>query len=126
MKVKTYLMLITVVCSLAVSGLAQASRTCQEKQQKIQQQLDYAQAHNNQYRILGLQTALTEVQQNCRDGKLQRQHQRKIAEKQAKVVQRQRELKAAEQYGEPKNIAKQQKKLHKAEQQLREVQQGDD
>lgn len=43
-------------------------------------EISYAEKHNNQRRIEGLNKALSEVRANCTDSKLRAEHQKKIAE----------------------------------------------
>jgi len=97
---------------------AQAASLCGEKEQDIQRQITYAEQHNNQHRVNGLKTALSELRANCSDSKLIAEHQQKVVKQKAKVARRQAELKEARQKGDSEKIAKREKKLAEAESDL--------
>ncbi|EKF3857576.1 DUF1090 domain-containing protein [Salmonella enterica] len=65
---------------------------CEYKRQHLERQIDYARAHNNTHRVAGLQEALSRVDEYCTDSWLLKLKENKVAEKQRKVVKRQREL----------------------------------
>lgn len=52
-----------------LSAGSYANSLCQEKEQDIQKEISYAEKHNNQRRIEGLNKALSEVRANCTDSK---------------------------------------------------------
>lgn len=58
-----------------------ANTLCQEKEQEIQKEISYAEKHNNQRRIEGLNKALSEVRANCSDSKLRAEHQKRSLSK---------------------------------------------
>jgi len=104
---------------LMLSTSAQAASLCGEKAQDIQRQITQAEQHNNQHRVNGLKTALSELRANCSDSKLIAEHQQKIAKQRAKVAERQAELNEARQKGDSEKIAKREKKLAEAESDLK-------
>ncbi len=109
---------------LATSAFANAnSETCQQKQDRISQQIEYAQAHNNIAQIRGLQTALDQAKRNCSDASLEKRRQSRITNAQAKVSSRETELKKAQDKGDgPKKIASRQRKLDEAREELKRAQ----
>ena len=95
----------------ALSAGSYATTLCQEKEQDIQREISYAEKHNNQSRINGLNKALSEVRANCTDSKLRANHQKKIAE--------------AKQKGDADKVAKREHKLAEAQQELKELETRD-
>ncbi len=73
-----------------LSAGSYANSLCQEKEQDIQK-ISYAEKHNNQRRIEGLNKALSEVRANCTDSKLRAEHQKRSLSKE-EVAERQRDL----------------------------------
>lgn len=65
------------VTLFALSAGSYANTLCQEKEHDIQREISYAEKHNNQNRINGLNKALSEVRANCSDSKLRTEHQKK-------------------------------------------------
>ena len=55
---------------LSVSAMSQAASPCQEKEQEITREISYAEKHNNQSRVEGLNKALHEVRTTCSDSKI--------------------------------------------------------
>jgi vacuolar-type H+-ATPase subunit I/STV1 len=107
---------------LPYSAVARDLTGCDAKKQKIQTQISYAKAHHNTHHLYGLERALRRVEENCTDESLLKERQQKIREKQQKVNERKFELKDAEQFGDPKKIAKKRKKLEQAQEELADVQ----
>ncbi|MFV9375756.1 DUF1090 domain-containing protein [Citrobacter portucalensis] len=105
----------------ALSAGSYATTLCQEKEQDIQREISYAEKHNNQSRINGLNKALSEVRANCTDSKLRANHQKKIAEQKNEIAERQRDLAEAKQKGDAEKIAKREHKLAEAQQELKEL-----
>lgn len=97
---------------------------CAIKQQKLQQQLHYAEMYGNHYRVAGLQRALQEVRSRCGDGGTMMPREDRIAEKQRKVMKRERDLEKARLDGRPKKIDKKMRKLDEARHELQEAQAG--
>nr|MBA2816415.1 YqjD [Candidatus Pantoea persica] len=80
-----------------------------------------AKQHDNQRRINGLELALTEVRANCSDSKLTAAHQERIKAQQDKVAER--ELEEERQEGDDREkIAKRERKLEDARQELKKLQ----
>lgn len=108
---------------LAVTSLAQAGPLCQQKEQAIQQQIDFARQHDNQRQVNGLERALTETRAHCSDEDVRKSHQEKIQKHQKKVIEREQELQQERnEGGDSKKIAKREKKLADAQRELKEVQ----
>jgi hypothetical protein len=115
-------LLILPLTALAFSTFAQ-SPLCEQKQQDIQRQIDYARQHGNTPRIAGLEKAKAEAGNGCTDEKLKASHAAKIKDQQHQVDERQRELDEARHNGESsKKIAKRQRKLDDAQRELKELQ----
>lgn len=103
---------------LSVSAMSQASSPCKEKEQEIAREISYAEKHNNQSRIDGLNKALHEVRTTCSDSKLRAEHQRKIARQKDEVAERRDDLATAKQKGDADKISKREHKLKEAETEL--------
>ncbi|SNY62404.1 DUF1090 domain-containing protein [Enterobacter sp. CC120223-11] len=113
------LMLITLP---ATAALAQSGLTgCAAKKAEIQQQIDYAKAHNNSYRIAGLEKALAETSANCTDASLRAEREADVRKKEQKVAEREQELNEAKASGRNDKIAKKQEKLEDAKEELAEA-----
>lgn len=116
-------LLILSLTALAFPAFAQSPSLCQQKQQDIQRQIDYARQHGTTSRIAGLERAKAEAANGCTDEKLRSTHQAKIKDQQQQVAERQRELDQAHHDGESsKKIAKKQRKLDDAQHALKELQ----
>ncbi|HBM9258388.1 TPA: DUF1090 domain-containing protein [Citrobacter freundii] len=109
----------------ALSAGSYANTLCQEKEQDIQREISYAEKHNNQSRINGLNKALSEVRANCTDSKLRASHQKKIAEQKNEIAERQRDLAEAKQKGDADKVAKREHKLAEAQKELKELETRD-
>lgn len=57
------------VSLFALSAGSYATTLCQEKEQNILKEISYAEKHQNQNRIDGLNKALSEVRANCSDSR---------------------------------------------------------
>lgn len=110
---------------LSVSAMSQASSPCQEKEQEIAREISYAEKHNNQSRIDGLNKALHEVRTTCSDSKLRAEHQRKIARQKGEVAERRDDLATAKQKGDADKISKREHKLKEAETELKALEARD-
>jgi hypothetical protein len=103
----------------ALPAFAQSDLTgCAAKKADIQQQIDYAKAHNNSYRIAGLEKALSEVSANCTDASLRAEREDDVRKKEQKVAEREQELTEAKATGRADKIQKKQEKLDEAEHEL--------
>lgn len=114
-------------CAILISGLfsfictaAQAASLCEQKEQKIQREIIAAENNDNQYRVDGLNKALSETRENCNDDTLRKEHQDKIAEQKAEIAKRETDLAEAKQKGDAEKIAKREEKLEEAKAELRE------
>lgn len=107
--------------AFSVLATPQAATGCEAKRQSIEQQIDYARAHNNDHRVAGLQKALSEVKENCTDEGLRAERKADIREKEQKVEERRRELAEAKADGRTDKISKKQRKLEEAQAELEEA-----
>ncbi|ATI93600.1 DUF1090 domain-containing protein [Salmonella enterica] len=107
---------------LSIQSHAAAPVGCAAKKQEVENQISYAQEHNNTHQIAGLQKALREIEEHCTDPQLLKQRQLKLSEKEKKVTERQAELERARETGNPKKMAQKQKKLDRAREELQEAQ----
>lgn len=110
---------------LSLSVASQAVSLCQEKEQDILREISYAEKHNNQSRVDGLNTALKELKANCTDSKLRADHQKKIAEQKEEVAERQQDLTEAQQKGDADKVTKREHKLKEAQEELRALEARD-
>jgi len=108
-----------------LSAASQAVSLCQEKEQDILREISYAEKHNNQSRVDGLNTALKELKANCTDSKLRADHQKKIAEQKEEVAERQQDLTEAQQKGDADKVTKREHKLKEAQEELRALEARD-
>lgn len=88
------------VSLFALSAGSYATTLCQEKEQNILKEISYAEKHQNQNRIDGLNKALSEVRANCSDSQLRADHHKKIAKQKDEVAERQQDLAEAKQKGD--------------------------
>jgi hypothetical protein len=94
--------------------MAQAN-SCDAKRASIEQEITYARAHGNTSRIEGLETALARLNANCTDASLKSEGQRKVADAQKRLKERQRDLDAARAQGKSAGkIADRQRKVDEA------------
>ena len=115
--------LILVLTSLSSSAFAISP--CQEKEQDIQREISYAEKHHNQHRIDGLKKALSEVKAHCSDSQLKADHQKKIAEQKDEITERRHDLQEAKEKGDAEKIAKREKKLKEAQDDLKALEARD-
>lgn len=99
----------------------QAATGCKAKRQDIEQQIEYARAHNNDHRVAGLQKALSELKDNCTDEGLRAEREADVREKAQKVEERRQELAEAQADGRTDKISKKQRKLEEAQAELDEA-----
>ena len=109
----------------AMTTGAFAATPCQEKEQDIQREIQYAEKHHNQHRIDGLNKALREVQSNCSDSKVRADHQKKIAEQKEEVAERRHDLDEARAKGDAEKISKREHKLTEAQDELKALESRD-
>ena len=125
---KVSIMKYRITLALALFSLSTASfamSLCQEKEQDIQREISYAEKHNNQHRFDGLKKALREVKDNCTDSKLRADHQEKIAEQKDEIAERRHDLQEAKEKGDAEKIAKRERKLKEAQDDLKALEARD-
>lgn len=110
---------------LSLSAVSQAASLCQEKENDILREISYAEKHNNQRRVDGLNKALQEVRTNCSDSKLRADHQRKIDGQKEEIAERRRDLAEAKEKGDADKINKREHKLKEAESELKALEARD-
>ncbi|HGA5965058.1 TPA: DUF1090 domain-containing protein [Salmonella enterica subsp. enterica serovar Java] len=103
---------------MSPGAVADVYHECEYKRQHLEHQLEYAQAYNNIHRMAGLQRALRNINEYCADGRLPQQKEKKVADKQRKIKERQYELELARITGKSEKIANKQAKLAKARREL--------
>ncbi|EMH4163390.1 DUF1090 domain-containing protein [Pluralibacter gergoviae] len=104
-----------------LSAQALAASPCLQKQQDIQREISYAEKHQNQHRIDGLNKALREVKDNCSDSRLRADHQKKIAEQKDEIAERRQDLAEAKEKGDAEKISKRERKLSEAQSELKKL-----
>jgi len=110
---------------LSLSAATQAASLCQEKENEILREISYAEKHNNQRRVDGLNKALHEVRTNCSDSKLRADHERKIAGQKEEITERRQDLAEAKEKGDADKISKREHKLKEAEAELKALEARD-
>lgn len=116
---------VLAIALLSLTSAAQASSLCSEKEQDIQREIGYAEKHQNQSRVDGLNKALKEVRANCTDSSLRVAHQKKITEQKAEITERKADLNEARAKGDADKISKREQKLAEAEHELKTLQARD-
>ena len=92
---------------------------CQLRDKQYAVYTEYARKHGNQEQLRGLEEALSQVRRWCSDGTLRSKAELNILEKQDKVKERQADLDKAVTEGKgEKKIAKLQRKLDEAKEEL--------
>lgn len=111
-------MLLVSLIAVLGNGVVMADSICAKKIDQIKRQLDYAKAHNNTYRIAGLERALSETQANCTDSGERyrmesdiRKAQREVEEVEEDIVERKDDIRQAQAKGDIKKVTKLQQKL---------------
>ena len=110
---------------LSLSSASFATSLCQEKENDIQREISYAEKHNNQHRINGLKKALSEVKANCSDDELRADHKKKIDKQKDEIAERRHDLEEAKEKGDADKIAKREKKLQEAQDDLKALEARD-
>lgn len=96
-----------------------APQTCVDKKHQIEQELDYAKQHQQTHRVNGLEQALANLNANCSDDRLKKEHQDKIDEKQHKLNKANTELqKAIDDKKSASKIQDKKNKVNKAQSEL--------
>lgn len=122
MKFKTIVLSASLMSlSLTMAASAAELTGCAAKQANVETQISYAKAHGNSHEVAGLEKALKEIKTTCTDSSLKAEREKKIADKTAKVAERQQELNEAKASGRSDKIAKKQEKLNDAMEELDEA-----
>lgn len=112
---------IAMTCQLAPTH---AATTCEAKRADIVRSIDAAKAQGQTRRVRGLEKALREVQNNCSDAALQREHAARIAKQERKVAERQRDLDKARAQGKASKITEREAKLARELAELEQLRSG--
>ncbi|WP_144148699.1 DUF1090 domain-containing protein [Paraburkholderia sp. BCC1884] len=98
---------------------------CDAKRASLEREIAYAQAHGNANRVDGLETALARMNANCTDASLRSDSERKVAEAQKRLAEREKDLRDAKAQGKSsKKIADRQRKVDEAHADLERAQAG--
>jgi len=95
--------------------------TCADKEQRILERLQRAEAAGNQAQVRGLNKALKEMRENCSEEDLAAQRRERIAEREAEVEERREDLAEAQRSGDQDKIDKREGKLAEALKELGEA-----
>lgn len=114
---------------LALAGLfvfmpavsAEAASGCASKEAHIQAKIAAAKQQGNDAALAGLETALSEVRRWCRDDSLLGKAEMRVQEKRAEVAEQELELREAQATGKADKIAKRERKLREAREELQEA-----
>lgn len=114
MRAAICLVSVVVAAMFSHAALAQpAHATCESKRADISRDIDHARAKGQTNRVRGLEKALREVQANCSDAKLEKEHAARIADQERKIADLQRDLAKAREQGKASKIADREAKLVK-------------
>ncbi|PFG45550.1 uncharacterized protein DUF1090 [Vibrio sp. ES.051] len=91
---------------------------CEAKELAVEQQIEYAKAQGNEYRIKGLERALAGIQNECSEETLRQELQVEVEEKAQEVQEREQELAEAKRSGKADKIEKKRQKLEESQQEL--------
>ena len=100
---------------------ADDQETCADKEQRILERLQEAEAADNQGQVRGLNKALAEMRDNCTEEGLAAERQERIAESEAEVKERREDLAEAIRDGDQDKIEKREGKLAEALKELGEA-----
>ena len=118
---------VFLLCSGSTALAASSgAKGCKAKKEALETRLAAARRHNNTGQIEGLQRALQNVQAWCTDSDLKAKAEYEVWEKHNEVQEREQELTQARAGGKKKKIAKQERKLQEARQELREAEEKRD
>ena len=81
MKTRKFTWILAVILFLLPLSAAKADDGCRKKEQQLEKQLDYARAHNNTNRVIGLERALKQVRLNCTETGQKEKYYSKVQEK---------------------------------------------
>ena len=69
-----------------------AVQTCAQKEAALNEQLSYAQQHNNRHQVAGLKKALAEVKENCTAASVRHDAEQDVEKLQRKLKEKQQDL----------------------------------
>ncbi|HZZ12924.1 MAG TPA: DUF1090 domain-containing protein [Paraburkholderia sp.] len=115
---------ILLLCSTVAPMFAWAQTNgCEAKRASLEKEITYARAHGNANRVDGLETALAQMNANCTDAKLRSASERKVADAQKRLAEREKALQEAKSEGKSaKKIADRQRKVDEAHADLERAQ----
>ena len=124
---KVFSRLILACCSLLATPLFAAdaapdSGGCFAKSQEISGKIEQAKADGNKPQQAGLEKALSEVNANCTEASLLKQHEQKVLDAKREVSRRQADLNKAMTKGDPERINKRKDKLAESRKELQDAQ----
>lgn len=107
---------------LVSTSALSAQNGCDIKKSKIQEQISYAKAHGNTYRVQRLELALQNVNTYCTPNSLRNDARDEVSDRTKEVTERKADLQKAVDKGNISKIAKRERKLAEAEAELKEAQ----
>jgi hypothetical protein len=124
---KVFSRLILACCSLLAAPLFAAeaapdSGGCVAKSQEISSKIEQAKANGNKPEQSGLEKALSEVNANCTEANLLKQHEQKVLDAKREVSRRQSDLNKAMAKGDAERINKRKDKLAESRKELQDAQ----
>ena len=111
-----------VATPLFASELPPQDSGCVAKSQEISTRLEEAKAEGNKQEQAGLEKALGEVNANCSEATLVKQHEQKVLDAKREVSRRQADLNKAMTKGDPEKINKRKDKLAESRKELQDAQ----
>lgn len=118
---KTLLVALLLTMPVQANTPADDQETCADKEQRILERLQEAEAADNQGQVRGLNKALAEMRDNCTEEGLAAERQERIAESEAEVKERREDLAEAIRDGDQGKIEKREGKLAEALKELGEA-----
>lgn len=118
---RSVLLALAVLLVFMPAGGAEAASGCAAKEAHIQAKIAAAKQQGNDAALAGLETALSEVRRWCRDDSLLGKAEMRVQEKRAEVAEQELELREAQATGKADKIAKRERKLREAREELQEA-----
>ena len=118
---KTLLVALLLAMPVQANTPADDQETCADKEQRILERLQEAEAADNQGQVRGLNKALAEMRDNCTEEGLAAERQERIAESEAEVKERREDLAEAIRDGDQDKVEKREGKLAEALKELGEA-----
>ncbi|MBT0717489.1 DUF1090 domain-containing protein [Rosenbergiella epipactidis] len=85
------------LAALLMTQQAFAVQTCAQKEAALNEQLGYAQQHNNSHQVAGLKKALAEVKENCTASSVRQDAEQDVEKLQRKLKEKQQDLQESQQ-----------------------------